>query len=425
MMPPSQRTSKHYGYRKTFAYIDTKALIHNFNFLKSLLGDSQFLCPMIKSNGYGHGDIKVAEVLSPWGLEAVGVALLEEAIRLRESGFLSEILVFGHFSADNLNEYLQFQLTPVISSEEELDSLNNSWKVDLSTPVFFEKTQTSGPFSEQIQSSDRESVPARELSVHLKFNTGMNRRGLPLELAERAILTLESLEGIHLKGLCTHLACAEDYEDPQGMTFQQIQKFLQLKPYFQSVPHQHVLNSVALLGKNNSKNENCEWLQGWGARPGLALYGVASETTFLASNRKIYSQLKPVMELKSEIISVNFVKKGEAVSYGAHWVAPRDSVISVIPVGYGDGYSRTLSGRAQALYRGQRVPVVGIVCMDYVLLDLTEVLVNSVAHVGEEVVLFGRQGDEEIRVEELATWGKTISYEILVGIGRRVLRKYI
>jgi alanine racemase len=211
-------------------------------------------------------------------------------------------------------------------------------------------------------------------------------------------------------GLCTHLSHGEEAGDADGVTQNQIRRFERLCEGYSGLKHVHKSSSLAALGDQVARTD-------LGSRPGIALYGLAHE------GRSIAPGVRPVLSWESEIARVHTLEKGEPVGYGARFRPSKRSVIGVVPVGYGDGYSRLLGGRACMLFRGQRVPVVGTVCMDYTFLDLTEAMKDGPPHAGEKVTLIGRQGEASVSAQDLAEWAGTISYEIVTAISRRVPRE--
>lgn len=385
-------------YRKTHLKINLNNLSHNFNVLKQCCPKEAFFCPMIKANAYGHGDVEIAQRLERDGAKVFGVALIEEGLRLRKSGIKSDILLFGFFDSDGASAIIENKFIPVISSWAQIDALSKKIKKDNCHPV------------------------------HLKFNTGMHRFGFSNKEADLIKLKdfFEQSQKLRLQGLCTHLMNGEDIKPAessdysQGMTYRQLEIFSNIIQKFNNKSLVvHSLNSIALL-----KSLSCKEFKFWhqGVRPGLAIYGGMSyfNETF---------SLKLIMSLTSQIVHFQNVPRGQKVSYGGTWTAARDSVIGIVPIGYADGYSRSLSNSGYMLFRGRKVPVVGIVCMDYTLVDLTEILhstsTTNKAQEGEEVVVIGNQGSQSIHIEEVAHNAGTIPYEMMTCIGSRVPRHYI
>jgi alanine racemase len=368
--------------RATHAEIRLSNLTHNFRFLKSLLKGSSFICPMVKASAYGHGATECAVALAHAGVHDLGVVLVEEGIRLREAGVKGAILVFGTFHNEAAAQTVKYSLTPVISRWQDLKE--------------FEKNIDNG----------------ENYGIHLKFNTGMNRLGFAVDDAAKLAEALKKSKKLSLSGVCTHLLQGEDSEDTEGRSKQQVTDLKSLETHFsgKNIPF-HALNSSALCS---------EVFSGIGARPGIALYGAQP-----ALNKKRKLDLRPVMSVKSQIELLQKVKKGQTVSYGGTWTAKRDSVIGILPMGYADGYPRSASNKSQMLVRGERVPVTGIVCMDYTMIDLTDLNAKKEIRIGEEAVVFGTQGAANYSVDELALAAGTISYEILTRVSARVPRIYL
>ena len=381
-------------FRNTFAEIDLLALEHNYMFLKSLLPKtSQFLAPMVKADAYGHGDIQVAKKCEELGAKFLGVALIEEGIRLCIAGIQTPILVFSPFDSIGAEEIVKYRLTPVLSQYEQIAKLNSVLNEDAAYPV------------------------------HVKFNTGMQRLGFEPEDAARLANEFAKPAYLKLEGVCTHFAASEDFpnEDLNSSAKQQVQKFKLITEAFKQIALAsqtsrsfffHYLNSAGILSRVEPSLDL--------SRPGISLYGA---TPKLHPSVDQTPSLLPVMTVKTSIAFLHDVKKGTSVSYGGTWTAPKDSRVAVLPIGYADGYPRALSNKGEVLVRGHVCPVVGIVCMDYTLIDVTEL--SSEASLGDEVVLIGRQGGKQIKVEEVAEKAATISYEILTGIQARVPRIYL
>lgn len=363
-------------FRPTQAIVDLECIRSNFRALKKMVGQG-FICPMIKANAYGHGDVIVAQTLIEAGAERVGVALIEEGMHLREAGVTHEILVFGRLTKESAQAAAENGLTPVLSTWDDFALL-----AKLAAPPSF----------------------------HIKLNTGMNRMGFPLEDVPRLREFFVKEKKLRCAGVCTHLSHGDDAADPSGRSEQQIQKFRQaFEQLGQPRLLHHVLNSDALLLRSKT-GKDCEWL---GARPGLAIYGLCDSP-----------MLRPAMSLHTRLDLVRRVAKGESISYGGRWTASKDSWIAVVPIGYGDGYWRAFSNKAHMLFRDQRVPVVGTVCMDYSLLDLTAACQEGEPKAGEEIVVFGSQGKSSMSVAELTKLVDTIPYELVTGLNSRVPRVY-
>jgi len=375
-------------HRMTYAEVNIQNLKSNIKTLKNL-SQSDFFCPMVKSNGYGHGDKEVVQALIDEGVKTVGVALVEEAKRLRDYGFNDiEILVFGAIKEGAIDFLINNKITPVISQWYEFDLFKNK--------------------------------NIKNFPIHIQFNTGMNRFGFKPDEAEKLSEFLNSNNLFQLAGVCTHLSCGEDFGIEDGYSSMQFLQFQRTLRYFNS-QNIHMYNSSAFFSCLDKGLEQ----KSIGTRLGLAIYGCYPHVKNLKHKTTDLAELKSVMTLKSEVMSYQKLKPGERVSYGGDWTAQVPSMIGIVSIGYTDGYSRDYSNKGIMLFRGMEVPVVGKVCMDYTMVDLTSVLGNESGKPGEEIVLFGEQGNKKISLEYLAEKINKIPYEIITTIGRRVPRKYL
>lgn len=363
------------SFRPTLARIDLKALAHNASLAQRLVGPEVKLLAVVKANAYGHGAIPVSQALVQAGVDFLGVATPEEGLELRGAGIKIPILLLGGAFAASGEELREHFLTPVVYHKTHLSHLTKN---------------LSG-----------------ELPCHLKVDTGMSRLGIfPQELPDMLKL-FQSYPLLKLTGILTHLAKADEtFSDgtaAQFLLFEQVEETV--KNWASKVPVFHIANSAAILGK---KVKAGQW-----ARPGIMLYG-ANPHPRLEAGR----DLKPVMNFETKIVSLKEVAAGTAVSYGGDWVAERPSRIAVLPVGYADGYLRSLSNRGMVLVKGKRAPVVGRVCMDLTMIDVTDI---PEVGLGDPVCLWG----SGLPVEEVAEWAGTISYELLCGVSKRVPRVYL
>jgi alanine racemase len=369
--------------RPTRVQIDLSALRHNLDLLKQWNGLDAFFCPMVKANAYGHGDVTVAKAVVAAGCSALGVALYEEGLTLREAAVRAPILVFAPVDKTAVSAALTHGLIPVAGRMEDLQAIG--------------------------EVAGRAKIP-----LHLKFNTGMCRLGFDHDELSRVRDFLKAHPALQVTGVCTHLTHGEEAADPDGHTARQLAKFRAMSEGFPGVRHAHKSASLAALAEKGVRKD-----PDLGARPGISIYGLPQD------GHKTAAGLKPVLSWKSTLIRTHDVEKNQSVSYGARWVATRRSCIGFIPAGYGDGYMRALSNRGTMLFRGRRVPVVGSVCMDYTLIDLTDACGSERPRAGEEIVLIGRQGGEEVTAAELAQAAGTIGYEIATAISRRVAREVV
>ncbi len=374
-------------HRKSIAEINLKNLKHNFELIQKISSHRKFICPMIKANAYGHGAVEVSKALIEQGTKALGVALIEEAIQLRENQIGTEILVFTTFDKASCDAIMSYKITPVLSQFEELENLKS-----------------------RLSKNSQQKI-------HLKFNTGMNRLGFELSEVSKIKNFLDSNQNFKLDGICTHLINGDDIQQDEGFSKSQLEKIFEVSENFKSYPHHlHALNSSALVSSSAQKPPDLQ-VASLGARPGIALYGGVHPSASL--------DFRPVMQLKSEVVLLHEVKRGETVSYGGQFKTKRDSLIGVVPFGYGDGYFRSLSNQSEVLCHGHHVPVVGTVCMDYFMIDLTEFRNAENFMIGDEVMLFGQQKNNQILAGDLAKKVGTISYEVFTRVGERVPRIFI
>jgi alanine racemase len=336
---------------------------------------------VVKANAYGHGAIEVTRSLLRHGISRLAVVSLDEGLALRQAGITTQILVLGPLFPEQLPDLLAHQLTPVLSDLDILQALS------------------------QAAASLNTTYP-----IHIKVETGMGRLGLRARDVESLIQTLPPHGPLQIEGMMTHLAdtdgASEDATEKQLAAFRQIVNQVEQRGW--RIPLIHTTNSAGLIRFPQSHFSL--------VRPGIMLYGYHTLPDSVPA-----PQLQPVLSLRTTLAQIRTVEVGGTVSYNRTFVATRRSRIAVLPIGYADGYSRRLSNRGLVLVQGQRAPVVGLVCMDMVMVDVTEV---PGAHVGDEVILIGRQGQDAIWADELAEWTDTIPYEILCGIGPRVPRVY-
>jgi alanine racemase len=362
--------------------IDLGALRHNFFEIKRRAGPDRRILAVVKSDAYGHGMIPVAGTLEAAGVDHFGVFEAEEGAALRNAGCRVPILVMMGMTSDEVPLVIEKNLTPALFQME--------LAVELSRLSVEHGTVTP---------------------VHLKLDSGMARLGIPLEALDGFLKQIAPLKGIRLEGIFTHLAVADQpnhpFTDRQIKSLQDAVAGCRRLAGFSGVVH--ISNSGALLG---TKGLDLDMI-----RPGILLYGSApsegwgTEAAFL-----------PVMTFKSQVIQVKTVPPGTPVSYGCTYVTERRCSIATVPVGYDDGFSRLLSNRGDVLIRGQRAPVLGRVCMNLTMADVTEI---GGVSAGDEVVLLGAQGKERITAEEIAERIGTISYEVYCTIGKSNRRVYI
>jgi alanine racemase len=367
--------------RPTRAEVDLGALVRNVRTLRSAAPGIALLA-MVKADAYGHGASLVAPALEAEGVELLGVALIEEGLALRLAGVRGEIVVLGGAYEGGWEALVEANLLPAVFREDHLEAL--------------------------AKAARRLGAEPR---AHLKVDTGMARLGaLPDEVPP--LLARARTLGVNIEGVMSHFANA-DLGDAVT-TKEQMGRFeavladvdaAGLRPRWR-----HFANSAAMVALAPARDGTVFNL----VRPGLALYGV-SPAAWIVPPRP----LEPVLTWKTAVVHLKTVATGTPVSYGGTWTSRRPTRIATLPVGYADGYPRRLSNRAQVLVRGQRAPVVGRVCMDLCMVDVTDV---AGAALGDEVVLLGHQGLEDVGAAEVAGWLDSIPYEVLCGVGARVPR---
>jgi len=372
--------------RPTFAEIDLAALRENYATIRASVPSRAAILAVVKADAYGHGFLEICRELERQGVDAFGVAFLAEAIQLRKSGIDKPILLLGGIYPGQEKKCVGFNISTTVFSLEQATAL------DLAAGKLY-----------------------RKALVHLKVDTGMGRLGIPYDQIPAMLDALKLLPNIYLEGVVSHFASADELDESgQYFTRLQVERFewvvQQIRRAKFSPRYLHIANSAGALLKDYPF---CNLV-----RPGIALYGALPSDDFQGR-----LSLRPVMRLKSKIAMLKWVEPGTTISYGRRFAASRRSLIASVPVGYADGYPRALTNKGEALVRGQRVPVVGTVCMDWIMLDVTGL---EGVMVGDEVLLMGddQQGNS-IRAEELATWAATIPYEILCGISKRVPRVYL
>ena len=358
-------------YFRTHTEIDLQAIQHNAEAIKAHTGKK--LIAVVKADGYGHGAVRVAEVLDATA-DIFAVATVEEGIALRQADIHKPILILFSSLPAQVAPIVEYGLTPTIGDWEFAKALN------------------------EVAS---ENAPTK---VHVNFNTGMNRSGVCYTEAMAFLSRLETLYRLEVVGLFTHLATADEAD--KSFVSIQLERFSSI---LANVSGQiiHAANSAATLAVPESYFD--------AVRPGLSLYGI-----YPADEKPIL--LKPALTWKTHIGWIDTISEAEGISYGLTYKAPHQTRVAMVQVGYGDGYPRTLSNNGEVLIGGARRPIIGRVCMDVSVVRLDP---SDNVSIGNEVVLIGKQGDAEITVDEVAHRAGTISYEILTQIGTRVKRIFL
>jgi len=375
--------------RPTLARVDLNALKSNYQALVRYLareqpGRTPRVIAVVKANAYGHGAAQVAHALEDAGADLLACADIEEGAALRATGVRAGILVFGALSVSDLEGVFDCALTPTIS-----------------TPGAARAVQAAAARHKQ------------RLRYHLKIDTGMNRLGFRFDNLRRTLPELLASDNLELEAVYTHFATADDPESPlfneQRVRFERsLGEIRQMSPG--DTPYVHAANSAALLRDSRAWHDR--------VRPGLLLYGLVPPP--LAST----IELTPVVTLVSRVVAVKGVRAGEGVGYGVLFKPESPATIAIVPAGYADGLDMRLAGRGAVLIRGRRAPIVGSVCMDMLMADVTGLDVSP----GDEVTIIGAQrgphGQERLDVREMAAQIGTIPYEILCRIGSRIERVY-
>ena len=387
MRAPSTETGTHQSAkaaspsdRPTIAVIDGDALEHNFREIVRCAEGQQVLA-VVKARAYGHGAVEVSKRLLKLGADMLGVALVEEGRELRDAGILAPILVMGATFPEQAEAMVSLKLTPAIFSLAVAQALSEA---------AYQRRTT--------------------VNIHVKIDTGMGRIGVSPEEAPEFIAALRRLGSLSVQGLMTHFADADlrdkQFASRQMDRFEALLNALEAKKI--SVPVRHAANSAAVLDFHRAFFTM--------VRPGLMLYGYNP-----LEEGAIGADLRQVLSLVTRIAFIKKVPPGVPISYGRTFTTKRESIIATLPIGYADGYCRGLSNRGMALVRGIRVPVVGRVCMDMCMIDVTDV---PDVREGDDVVLIGSQGSERITADDIAAMTGTIAYEVLCGISNRVPRIY-
>ena len=374
-------------HRATRAEIDLTAFRHNLQNLRKYLDPQTRIMAIVKADAYGHGAVSCARIAVESGAaNYLGAGVIEEGIELRENGLNAPILILGSIFPDEAEDLVRHNLATILCTQPLAQAL-----------------------SKEAEKQDK------TVSVHIKVDTGMNRLGISPENLPTLLDQVRNLKNLKIEALSTHFSSADD--EDLSVTQAQLEKFQTALTILQKegvhTPIVHCANTSALF-KFPESHFNM-------VRPGLILYGVLPSPSLRPVIDQGENPFQPVMQWKSQIILLKPIAKNQPVSYSGSFTTQRDSLIATLPIGYADGLHRMLSNKMDVLIRGRRAPQVGNICMDMILIDVTDI---PDVQAGDGVVIFGRQGDEMISVEELAVKGKTIPYEILCSVSKRVPRIY-
>jgi alanine racemase len=366
-------------HRPTWAEIDLGAIGYNSRKIRAALTKGTDIMAVVKANAYGHGIVEVSRILEGLKIRYLGVATLDEALILRNAGIKLPILILGSLLPEKVELAVKNDITLTLCNKEVLAALSGIARKGLRP------------------------------KVHIKVDTGMGRIGVWHESAVGFITEVKKREAIEIEGVYTHFSIAgrdKFFTQYQIDSFEGIISELRGKGI--SIPLKHAANSIAC----------CDWKKSHlnMVRPGIIIYGIYPKRNF---PRLI--KLKPAFSLKTKIAFIKDTPPGRSISYGRTYITEAHTKIATLPIGYADGYGRILSNKAEVLVKGRRAPVVGKVTMDQTMVDVGHI---RNAKVGDEVVLIGKQGKEEIRIERLARLAGTIPYEIVTGITNRVPRRY-
>ena len=367
--------------RPTLVEVDLSRLAENFRAIRAKVAPAKMM-PILKANAYGHGLVEVARWMESLGADYLGVAVVEEGIYLREQGVQMPILVLGGILGNQVPHFLKHDLTITASSIEKL------WQID--------------EVAEQL------GVTAK---VHLKIDTGMERIGVHYYSAESLLETALQCKHIDVEGIFSHFASSEGTD--LSYTKLQLERFQEVLHFYtrRNLPPPrlcHMANSGAILQLPESYFDI--------VRPGLLLYGVYPDP-----ETKKTVEVSPALSWKSRVVYFKVIKPGHPVGYGSTWQTDHLIRAVTVPVGYGDGYFRSMSNKAEVIICGKKYPVIGRISMDQIVVNIEW----DSAYNDDEVILIGEMGGEQITPEDLAQWAGTIPYEILTNINTRVPRVYL
>jgi alanine racemase len=370
--------------RPVWAEINLDHLTHNIREIRKIVRPETIITGVVKADGYGHGAIEIAETLLENGVDRLAVGTLSEAIELRRRYHTVPILILGYTPESSAKEVIVNSIIQTVYSLEQAQK-----------------------FSQKAQ------VLKKNLKIHIKIDTGMNRIGLPANHHTVEIIKkIYKLPNLIIEGIFTHFATAD--EKDKTFTYQQYEKYIDVVHMLERegiyIPIKHVSNSAAIV---DLPEMNLDMV-----RPGILLYGLYPSDEV----KKDVISLKPVMSLKAKVTHVKEVDQGIGISYGLKYVTNRRSKIASLPIGYADGFTRILSGKAKVLIKGHKVPIVGRICMDQCMIDVTDI---DDVQPGDLVILVGSDGIHTISFDDIAKNIGTISYEMICMIGKRIPRVYM
>jgi len=371
--------------RSAWAEIDLGSLRNNFALIRHIVGPGTAIMPVVKADAYGHGAPQVARVLAEAGAAAFAVVTLEEVRQLREAGISLPVLALSYVPPRAYPALLELEGMATVYQTEQAEQLS----------------RIAGALG-------------RVARVHVKVDTGLTRLGFePTEQAAEQIMTISRLPHLEINGLFSHFADSDDpdktYSLRQLMVFNAF--VAELEALGLAIPWRHISNSAAIANIPEAR-----WNM---VRPGILLHGC-----YASVDVPRIAGVRPVMSVKAEIVRLCELHKGGCVSYNCTWQAGRPSRIATLPLGYADGVPRLLANRGEALVAGRRAPIVGRVCMDHFMVDVTDIASETEVRLGDEAVFIGYQGHEHITADEIANMTGTINYEIFCHLGLRLPRIY-
>ncbi|MDD3185932.1 MAG: alanine racemase [Anaerostipes sp.] len=370
-------------YFRVKAEVDLSAIVHNIKEVMRVVGKDTKVMAVIKADGYGHGAVPIAQELDKIGIGGYAVAIMEEAIELREAGTKTPILILGFTAPAQYKTLIEHNVAMTMFSYEMAKELSD---VAVST--------------------------GNEAKIHVKVDTGMNRIGFkPTQESLKKIKKISQLPMIQIEGIFTHFARAD--EKDKEAAYKQKKRYddfvQQIEDEGIHIPVKHISNSAAIIDMDDCRKNM--------VRSGIITYGLYPSSDV----SKNVLDLKPAMELKTHIVHIKEVDAGEGISYNGTYVTDKKTKIATIPVGYADGYPRSLSSKGRVIIRGQYAPIIGRVCMDQFMVDVTNI---KDVNLMDQVILMGQDGDVCVSADEIATMIGTINYELVCDISKRVPRFY-
>lgn len=369
---------------RVLAIVDLDAIASNIKNIRAKVDKNSGIIGIIKADAYGHGSVETAKVLLDNGADWLAVAVVDEGLNLRKNGITAPILLLGYTPELRLN-----------------DVINNGF------------IQTVYSYDTAKKLSDAASALGKKAVIHIKIDTGMGRIGYRVnEESADEIVKISKLPNIDVNGMFTHFSTADEAD--KSYTLEQYNKFVKMNDMLEErglhIPVKHAANSAAIMDFDNMMFNM--------VRPGIILYGAYPSDEVKKENLS----LSPAMSIKTHVSYVKDVNEGDSISYGRKYIAPSKRRIATIPVGYADGFIRAYSKGGKVLVRGEYAPIVGRICMDQFMVDVTDI---DGVEVNDEVVLMGKQGDKEITADFIASVLDTINYEVFCTLSKRVPRQYI